>query len=252
MRATFGATLVGKKGTPSSTATMARRRAKDDNEGLTEEEQRWKLLDYFPTPPWAARAGAELALTLWDPQSVVREPAAGGGHLAGPLREYFPEVYESDLFPHRPGIEVRDWMDEFAWGSEADCDVIMTNPPFGIAEEFVTRGLRRARRGVGLLLRTVYVESISRYPLFENDQYPLTLFAPFSERVPMTLGKWDPEASSATSYAWFFWSKDSDPMPPRWIKPGSCARLSRPDDEAKYGWRAPAGAMPLFEVGDVI
>jgi hypothetical protein len=36
---------------------------------------------------------------------------------------------------------------------------------------------------------------------------PPTLYAPFVERVPMVKGRWDPGASTATSYAWFVWRK---------------------------------------------
>jgi hypothetical protein len=32
------------------------------------------------------------------------------------------------------------------------------------------------------------------------------MIAQFAERVPMTKCRWDPEADTATSYAWFVWS----------------------------------------------
>ncbi len=60
----------------------------------------FRKLNYFPTPPWATRAGAE-ALRALDPTAVVlREPACGEGHMAGPLAETFT-VYPSDV--HRYG-----------------------------------------------------------------------------------------------------------------------------------------------------
>jgi len=233
-----------------SRAVMARRRKKDDNEGLTEEERRWKELDFYGTPPWAARAGAEMALRLWPDAQVVREPACGMMSLAAPMEEYFSEVLPSDVYPHSPNTPVRDFFDEAAWPEEPDCDLILTNPPFVTAADFLRTALRRARLGVGLLVRTVWVESVDRYPLFEGGPYPLTQFCPFSERVPMALGPWDPTVGSATSYSWLFWAKDGRaPVAPRWIPPGTRDRLWRNDDAARFGRLVP---MPLFPEPNVV
>lgn len=204
----------------------------------------WRTLNYFPTPPWGTRAGAEVAKRLWPAAQVVREPAAGGGHMAGPLREFFPIVLESDVHGHRRGLEVRDWLDEAAWDDEPDCDLIMTNPPFEVAARFVTMGLRRARLGVALLLRIAFLEGGDRYQeVFADGQ--LTQVATFCERLPMVLGKWDPTVGSATCYAWFFFSKSKrqKPMPPAWFPPGTRDRLWRQDDVERYAFRPP---LPLF------
>lgn len=237
--------MAGKRGrgTNSTAAVMAQKRPKDDNTGLSEEERLWKQLDFYPTPPWAARAGAEIARDLFPEARIVREPACGQMHIADPLGEYFPEVWPSDVHAHGPNTPVRDWLDDAAWPDEPDCDLIMTNPPFEIAAEFVRRGLARSRLGVGLLVRTVWIESADRYPLFEGGPHPLTQLCPFSERAAMVLGKWDPRAQSATSYSWLFWRKGAVPMAPRWIPPGTRDRLWRDDDAHRYGFKEP---MPLF------
>jgi hypothetical protein len=49
-------------------------------------------LDYFPTPPWAARAGAELIKRLDPAARSCWEPACGQGHMAHGLADYFAEV----------------------------------------------------------------------------------------------------------------------------------------------------------------
>lgn len=239
------------KGTNGSTAVMARRRAKDDNEGLTEEERLWKQLDHFCTPPWAGRAGLEHAKRLWPQARVLREPAAGRGHLARPATDYFPTVLASDVHDYGKGYEVRDWLDDAAWPEEPDCDVIFTNPPFSIGEEFVTRGLKRARLGVALLLRLSFLEAEGRCTIMQGPGAKLTQLAVFSERAPMTLGDWDPGASSATAHAWFFWSKAHEPQPPVWFAPGTRERLWLKDDAQRFGRMLP---LPLFpeDPGDVI
>ena len=112
-----------------------------------------------------------------------------------------------------------------------------------------------------MLLRTAFLESVRRYPLMAD----LTLHAPFSERVPMVKGRWDPEASSATAYSWFIWMtaealRDSPAREAsqaarefdfrahlEWhVPPGTRDRLTRPDDVARFCGAADA---PLFGGG---
>jgi hypothetical protein len=69
----------------------------------------------------------------------------------------------------------------------------------------VHRSLIIARRGVAVLVRTVFIESVSRYRnLFEKT--PPTLCAQYTERVPMVKGRLDRKASTATGYAWLVWT----------------------------------------------
>lgn len=230
-------------------AVMARRRKRDDNEGLTEEERQWKKFDFYGSPPWSARAGAEVALELWPRAKVVREPACGMMSMAGPFEEHFAEVLPTDVFPYTPNTPIKDFFDHDLWPAEPDCDLILTNPPFILAADFLRLSLKRVRLGVGMLVRTVWVESEDRYSLFEGGPHPLTCLCPFSERAAMALGPWDPTVGSATSYSWLFWdvSGQHQPMPPRWIPPGTRDRLWKPDDAAKYGRLQP---MPLFPDDD--
>lgn len=234
---------MGKRGRDTNSAAVMARKAPRTVEDDSPQVRLWRSLDFFPTPPWATRAGAEI-LRMLDPRCrVVREPACGEGHMAGPLREYF-EVLPSDVHDHGRGFPVVDWLDPYAWGDEPDCDWIFSNPPFGIADTFVKLGLKRARRGVALLLRLAFIEGVERYQLMAGEDTSLTVLAPFSERVPMTLGRWQVDATSATAYAWFFWMKDAAARPVRMIAPGTRRRLSRPTDASLYGWQPP---VPLLE-----
>lgn len=236
--------MAKKNGGHTSTAVMSRRRAAEDNEGLNDEERLWKLLDFFATPPWGARAGLEHAKKLWPEARTMREPACGKMHIAMPAQEYFAEVLPTDVHPHDAATPIRDWLDDAVWPEEPDCDIMMTNPPFQLADEFVIKGLQRARLGIGLLLRLNVLEGVDRHTLMEGPRARLTQVATFSERLPMTLGVWDPGASSATAYAWFFWSKVHEPMAPAWFPPGTRDRLWRKDDAARFGKLTP---MPLFD-----
>jgi hypothetical protein len=227
---------------PKSTAVMAQRApgSVDSDDELT---ALYRQLDYFPTPPWAARAGAELIQRLDPAAASVWECACGAGHMAEPLLEYF-SVFASDVHPHGYG-EVIDFLSDDADAVRDDIDWIVTNKPFKPAGDFLTRALRRARRGVALLLRVQFLEGVGRYPLLYGSE-PMTAFAPFSERVPMVLGKWDPEASTATAYAWFLWMKGAEPMPVQPIGPGTRDRLWRADDAARFGAKGDAPLLSMM------
>lgn len=197
-------------------------------------------LDYFPTPPWAARAGSEIILALDPGRWTAWEPACGEGHLVHGLNDYFAHVAATDVYDYGFG-EVLDFLDPDGWipatpGDAQIPDWIITNPPFKDGEAFVRRAYRIARRGVAMLLRLQFIEGNRRHALFTAD-CPLTVLAPFSERVPMVKGRWDPEASSATAYAWFIFKRGHAAGDPsvRLIAPGARDRLTRPGDLSRFG-----------------
>lgn len=177
-------------------------------------------LDDFPTPPWATRALLKYVIQR-DGQSVDRqaclEPACGAGHMAKVLAEQFGSVSSFDIHDYGFGAQ-RDFLkgpypvDTWDW--------VITNPPFRLAEEFVNRSLEIARQGVAILARTVFIESVGRYEnLFRLR--PPSIYAQFSERVPMVKGRLDKKASTATSYCWLVWQKPFSIDAPRliWIPP---------------------------------
>jgi hypothetical protein len=228
-----------KRGPNTSTAVM-QRKGPAVQEADTEQEAVNRRLNLYATPPWAARAGAEYLAAMFPQARYVLEPAAGLGHIARPAADYFPLIGGSDVHDHGAGFPVRDWLDDDLWDAN-ECDLVYTNPPFDLAHEFVTKGLVRARLGVALILRIAFLEGGERYSLLGDGQ--LTQVVTFSERVPMVLGKWDPEASSASCYALFIFSKRHAPRPLAWFPPGTRDRLWRKDDPAVYGFLPP---LPLF------
>lgn len=174
-------------------------------------------LDDFPTPPWATRALVEHVLgdKAALERSSVWEPACGQGHMAKVLWEYFAEVRASDVHPYGYG-KVQDYLTTpFEVGM---VDWVITNPPFRLAEDFIIKSLKVARRGVAILARTVFIESVGRHErIFKVT--PPTTFAQFTERVPMVKGRLDKKASTATGYGWLVWDKCDSASHPRlsWI-----------------------------------
>jgi hypothetical protein len=183
--------------------------------------------DDFPTPPWATRALIEHV--IGDKPSLASmsclEPACGAGHMAKVLEEYFGEVRCADAFHYGYG-PVQDFL---TYPYEANAvDWVITNPPFRLAEEFVARASRIARKGVAILARTVFLESVGRYEAIYR-QTPPTKFAQFVERVPMIKGRLDAKATTATGYAWFVWEKPARKEPHLiWFRPVDATLSERP------------------------
>lgn len=246
-------------------------RARGEVEGDDARTALFRRFELFATPLWAARAGGELVNGIDPPPGGQRwtcwEPACGLGHMVHGLSPYFADVRATDIHDHLADTDraLPHYLTDFL-GSDADAfepvDWIVTNPPFARAADFVRVGLQRARRGVAILARQSFFESAGRFHLFFGDGAPgassLYAVAPFFERVPMTLGGWDPKASTATAYAWFVWMTPAAAAdmshatrrllslrPEVWpIAPGTRERLTRPEDARDWGVRAEA---PLFE-----
>lgn len=197
-------------------------------------------LDFFPTPPWAARALIECVLAplgiFQGRQAFVWEPACGAGHISKTIGDYAYAVRSSDVHDYGIGAEVGSFVGEGIDVVQAagKPDWIITNPPFNLAEPFLERALREAP-GVALLVRTSWLEGGERFrQIFSPDKTPPSVIAQFSERVPMVKGRWDPDASTATSYAWVIWHTDIAPTRFMWIPPGQRSWLTMPVDHERF------------------
>jgi len=214
-------------------------------------------LDFYPTPPWAARALCE-ALDLQG--GSVWEPACGRGHMAKALAERFSIVHATDVHDystgpcvHHPQSSACDFL--LPWAAPRivqtqRVDWVITNPPFRLAAEFIDRGRSIARKGVAMLVRTAFLEGQDRCTeLFQR--FPPAAVYQFSERVGMFSGRcvrvgdvdWIAtaqkriekpntkpiKASTATSYCWLVWRPKEADTRMRWIAPCR-ARLERPGD----------------------
>jgi hypothetical protein len=218
------------------TSVMAQRREPPD------------ALDYFPTPLWATRALFRHVLPFLGIEAIdtVWEPSCGQGHMSEVIAEFARgAVVASDIFDgYGYGVAPHDFLNDQPLTTPS---WIVTNPPFKIACEFTLRALELATEGVAMLVRTQWIEGAGRYETLFRDRPP-TLYAPFVERVPMVKGRWDPDASTATAYAWFVWHKTAI-TPPRvfWIPPGCRTALTHPDDRRRFAaWTLAPAEAPLF------
>lgn len=207
-------------------------------------------LDDFPTPPWATRALLERLEGREDLSRLrVREPAAGRGYMSSTLAEAFGSVEASDIHDYGAGIPVNDYLE----GEAPDLvDWTIKNPPFRLAEQFISRALDTSTMGVAVFARTTFVEGQRRYRDLFSKRRP-TLILHFSERVPLFKGRvrdpevpyWNPKANkglggfvkptTATAYSWFVWLRGPFfETATDWIEP--CRqRLTRPGDYRVLG-----------------
>ena len=215
------------------TAVMAQRREPPD------------ALDHFPTPLWSTRAPFRHVLPAIG-VGAMRFGAGGATALAAVITEFARgPVTASDIFAYGYGTAPHDFINDDPLTKP---DWIITNPPFSIACEFTLRALEFASEGVAMLVRTQWIEGVGRYEKLFRERPP-TVYAPFVERVPMVKGRWDPDASTATSYAWFVWCKSMVGEPSRvfWIPPGCRTALTHPDDRRRFAaWTLVPSDAPLF------
>ena len=187
-------------------------------------------LDDFPTPPWATRALCEFLGKQIGPLDRLscREPAANRGHMVKPLREYFGAVEASDVHDYGAGFRVEDYL--FPGSDVFPVDLIITNPPFRLAEQFIELALATSTFGCAVIVRAAFLESVGRHErLFSVN--PPAFVLQFTERVVMHKGRLAPEGSTATAYAWLVWLHGHDDTRLRWIAP--CRkRLERAEDYA--------------------
>ena len=159
--------------------------------------------DLYITEPWLTHALADsvhLPLRIW-------EPACGPGLMAETLHSRGHIVLPSDLYNHGYGIAGRDFLKATTAGGFA---AIVTNPPFKLADDFVSHalGLMRPNRGlVAMLLRNDFDTASGRRRFFAD--HPA-----FCAKVTITRRpRWDwddpdrpDNASPRHNFSWFVWN----------------------------------------------
>jgi hypothetical protein len=106
--------------------------------------------------------------SLWD----VWEPAAGMGHISNTLKsENVNVVKESDLVDRGIGANIQNFLDT---NSMENANVIFTNPPYKIAEDFLIHQLyypyRTWREKITKPIKTIFfVYSNGIYRLYEYE-----------------------------------------------------------------------------------
>lgn len=176
--------------------------------------------DFYSTHPNSVNTFLD-ELTEKDPVSYynlstfpIWEPAAGGGNISKELlkRKRVPsgdpwEVVSTDLVDRGFCKGNINFLEQ----KNTPCDtinVIMTNPPYKCAEEFIRHAHTFDVKNIIMYLKLTFLEGKKRYELFKD--FPLDSIWVHSSRQAC-----DPEGKStfnntgATAYAWYIWKPKS-------------------------------------------
>lgn len=178
-------------------------------------------LDRYDTPPRPVRrflaAWAPIAYAHRRRPMLIWEPAAGSGNFLAPLRERFPKaiIRASDIEPRSPEVgNLVDFLESQAEGYE----LIITNPPFRLAEQFVRHALKLVAPGgyVVMYLRAGFEQAKCRNNFFEE-------FMPYQtwtcRERPQFTGPASKKGTDSAFYKWFVWRKGYQPeyTEQRWV-----------------------------------
>jgi len=119
------------------------------------------------------------------------------------------KTYSTDLIDRNYG-KVSDFLLPSMFNGEEKHDNIITNPPFKNALDFVLQAKKMSNNKIAMFLKTVFLESTSRYKMFQDTNFPLKTVYQFSKRVTLkdkTI-ETDSKISGLIAYAWFVWDKN--------------------------------------------
>lgn len=180
-----------------------------------------KASDFYETPPWlTAMFWKEFMnhdLTLENFNFL--EPSAGNGKiiqatnkffndsgLAKPIwsaNEILPECKENliQLVEDPSKLTMQDYLTLPA--PKTKYDLIITNPPFSLAQPFIEKAVKESKLVV-MLLRVNFLGSKKRIGFFKEHRPDLYV----SPKRPSFI-KSQKSSTDATEYAWFLWNSNS-------------------------------------------
>jgi len=143
-----------------------------------------KTNDLYETPSYSI----ESLLNVLDLTKVrtFLEPCKASGN-----------IYKKIDVPNKYWAELLEGKNYLTTMFKPNVDLIITNPPFSLAQEFISKSLQEGK-SVWYLLRINYLESLERHLWWQGKEptHLLTLSA-----RPSFTGK----GTDATGYAWFGW-----------------------------------------------
>lgn len=153
--------------------------------------------DRYPTPAWLTEAVVPIVRQRVGPAPSILEPACGDGAIVEVLERAFP-------LARVRGFDIADGTDFLTEPPRSDYDLIITNPPFSRAREFIDRAKlwrRDERSVVAMLLRVSFLGSQSRAKWLRTDLPSLYV----TPRRPCFVRG----SSDNCEYAWFLWGPGS-------------------------------------------
>jgi hypothetical protein len=158
--------------------------------------------DCYSTPPVAVEA----LLTVESLPYPIWEPATGHGNIVRALRDAGHVVIASDIMHFTFPLDFEgDFLKQMR--APAGVQLILTNPPYKLATEFVDHALTLCPRVI-MLCRLAFLEGERRSEILDTGA--LVAVHVFRNRLPMMHrdGWTGTRASSAMAFAWFVWDRN--------------------------------------------
>jgi len=178
--------------------------------------------DYYATDPKAVKKLFN-NLAINKQINSFLEPCVGEGNIADevisirkPNTTKFIDIVDRGY----PNTEVADYL---TYSSDEKFDLIMTNPPYSLGQEFVNKSMSMLSKGGYLImfLKIQFLEGMKRKPMF--NKYPPKYIYVFRKRM----GTWrngeefdddGKHRSTTMCHAWFVWQDGFSGEPiVRWI-----------------------------------
>jgi len=152
-----------------------------------------KSLESYSTPPHVTEA----LLTRESFRGNVLEPCCGDGAMVEVIEENGHQVVPSDIATGHDFFEMTESVPN-----------IVTNPPFSVSQEFVEHAKKIATNKIAMLLQLSFLETVARYPLFQDRTFPLKVVYVFCRRLKF--GNTPQHQSAPMAIAWFVWHKQHE------------------------------------------
>lgn len=144
--------------------------------------------DFYPTPVYSVKPLVDLI--DWSRVNSFLEPCKGDG-----------AIYDLVDCKIKQWAEINEGVD-YLQRVFSEADLIITNPPFTLAKEFLEKSLTESDC-VCYLLRLNYLGSSKRKPFWKQVGTPNKLLVLIKR--PSFTGK----GTDATEYAWFCWDRSN-------------------------------------------
>lgn len=165
--------------------------------------------DFYSTDPSTVRLFLDVAKDEFENVNLIWENAAGDGNISKTLPEYFnSSIISTDLVDRGFCFSGIDFLND---NMSHKPDLIITNPPFSLINEFIVKGLEKTNRYLVYLCKIQMLESVKRKTILENSPLKYvyvhsTRQATWKDGQPLDTNgkKW----ATTMCLAWFVWDKE--------------------------------------------
>jgi hypothetical protein len=154
--------------------------------------------DFYPTPPSAVEELLKREKFIGN----IWECACVQWHMSEVFKKHGFETINTDLIDRGYGEQL-DFLK-----SNIVADNIITNPPYKLSLDFILKAKQQSRNKIAMFLKTVWLESSSRYKMFQDTEFPLKTVYQFSKRVNVFKNGIELKNGSMIAYAWYVWDKN--------------------------------------------